>query len=764
MILNQNIEKNISKIYNQLDMEGKLLSEKKLKDCYHLFRSKFGPEVLKNLDGEELLLKLHAHGNQDSLVYWLEFKDEEEFPGIFGGIGGGSALKFGLYRRKDTQEWMIGSPRSQKKISTSQAIKIAKQHRDQLLNGCEILEQFPLDRNDKSFETLQSELDNECPTISKYAWVHKYFHLLFPEILDDFHNQDFQNFHLIKLLIDPPEGEGRYLAAGKFLQIANQIEIPINHLTKTLVVRNGNPYRYWRIGTSDSKTPRNRWDLMKNNNVIAIGWEKLGDLSHIKYNQESKNIVKKLMEKHYPKIPQAIGRATQQVFHFVTAIEEGDLIFAADGGTIIGIGRVTGNYKYDPSTDFPHHRDVEWITTDEWKMPNKEGLQTTVHQIRKHPKNRIELEKRIFSKLGYTFSSSYIPQQHRFLRKLTGIQGRLQSILSRKGQVILYGPPGTGKTYWAEKIALNLIARNELGKDFEKLSEKEKEAIKTDTKKSICFLQTCCFHPNYGYEDFIEGYRPNTIKGQVNFQIKNGIFKTLCDSAGKNPSKKFYLIIDEINRGDISRIFGELLMILEKDKRGKSILLPLSGDLFQVPENVYVIGTMNTADRSIALLDTALRRRFGFIEFMPDPKVLKDVVINGIPLGVLLSSFNKRIRQHIGHNARNLQIGHSFFMKEGNPIESVEQLAETIRDDVIPLLEEYCYEDYSLLDKIIGKAFIDTETLTIREELFEKSNEEDFIRALVAPDSDILTSLQATESEEEVPEESDIEQENETED
>ena len=125
-------------------------------------------------------------------------------------------------------------------------------------------------------------------------------------------------------------------------------------------------------------------------------------------------------------------------------------------------------------------------------------------------------------------------------------------------------------------------------------------------------------HPAYGYEDFLEGYRPTEINGSMHFVLRDGIFKQLCAQAKAQPEHNFYLIVDEINRGDIPRIFGELLTLLEKNKRGKTAILPLSGEPFTVPENLYVIGTMNTADRSIALLDAALRRRFGFLELLPE--------------------------------------------------------------------------------------------------------------------------------------------------
>src|SRR5262249_20748274 len=157
--------------------------------------------------------------------------------------------------------------------------------------------------------------------------------------------------------------------------------------------------------------------------------------------------------------------------------------------------------------------------------------------------------------------------------------------------------------------------------------------------------------------------------GQMSFEVLDGIFKLLGDDAAKSPKQRWILVIDEINRGDISRIFGELLTLLEMDKRNTRTILPFSGKEWSVPVNVWVIGTMNTADRSIALLDTALRRRFGFVELMPDPKMFGSASAGSkIPLGPWLKAINERIRKQVGRDARNLQIGHAFLLEDGKPV------------------------------------------------------------------------------------------------
>jgi 5-methylcytosine-specific restriction protein B len=325
---------------------------------------------------------------------------------------------------------------------------------------------------------------------------------------------------------------------------------------------------------------------------------------------------------------------------------------------------------------------------------------------------------------------------------LEGIAGRIQSILDRKGQVIVYGPPGTGKTFWALRAALDLAAYVAFGQPYAKLTVEQSQLVH-DGERGIGYVRICTFHPAYGYEDFLEGYRPIAAGQQLAFERQSGVFKRLCEDASRQPGRRFFLLIDEINRGDIPRIFGELLTVLEKDKRGKGVLLPLSGDLLQVPGNVFVIGTMNTADRSIALLDAALRRRFGFVELMPDPAVLGGAVIGGVPLGPWLAALNRRLVEHLGRDGRNLQIGHAYFLEGDKPVTDLGKLIRILQDDLIPLLEEYCYEDYGALARILGPGLVDEAKQRIKHELFDLAAGDALLGALMALNPDLATTTEA---------------------
>ena len=221
------------------------------------------------------------------------------------------------------------------------------------------------------------------------------------------------------------------------------------------------------------------------------------------------------------------------------------------------------------------------------------------------------------------------------------------------------------------------------------------------------FLKSVTFHQSFSYEDFIEGIKPETSDSlTVTYPVIDGVFKKICEKAKGDRSHKYLLVIDEINRANISKVFGELITLIEDDKRigarnELKVTLPYSQEEFGVPKNLYILGTMNTSDRSIALLDIALRRRFTFIELKPDPELLKEIVIDGIHCDRLLTQLNKRITLLIG---RDYQIGHSYFMN----IENIEDLRFTWYHRIIPLLQEYFYHDSKRLSAVIGSEFMQT--------------------------------------------------------
>ena len=286
--------------------------------------------------------------------------------------------------------------------------------------------------------------------------------------------------------------------------------------------------------------------------------------------------------------------------------------------------------------------------------------------------------------------------------------------------VIFYGPPGTGKTYTTAKRAVE-ICKTESEEDLNDYSEIMKRYNELKKKNRIEFIT---FHQSYGYEEFIEGIKPivsneddesNSENSQeIKYEIVDGIFKKFCDEARKVQDKEnneYVFIIDEINRGNISKIFGELVTLIETTKRtGKkeciSTKLPYSKEEFTVPDNVYIIGTMNTADRSIALMDTALRRRFKFEEMLPDYHLLEDIFVEDkgtkVNIGAMLKVINERIEYLYD---REHTIGHAVFLEkmENDKINiDINKLENIFKKNIIPLLQEYFYEDYEKIRIVLG--------------------------------------------------------------
>jgi 5-methylcytosine-specific restriction enzyme B len=747
--LDPRIVESLRSAYDRRMSRGELLSTDRLQAGYAAFRARFGPDALKSLDGPALLHAMHAHGNRESLVYWLEFKNDDEFPGqMFGSIAGGSAHKFGLFRRRETEQWVQGSVNNEKNISQADAVAIARRHRDQLMAGVSLLEGVAAAADDAAYLALQGALGEQAPDICGLAWAHKYWSLLFPEKLDDYHNERWQRHHLMRVLEEPPLQDGLYVCAGRFVRLAAEMGWPMNHLTTALNDRDGNPIRYWRLGTRLGDGPF-IWPAMRDGSFAAIGWDAVGDLSAVAAGEHVRETVRSLLEQEYPGDARTLSRKAGEIRDFIERMQAGDVIVAADGQRVLGVGRVTGPYRYEDTepTGAPHRRAVEWVSTAEWNLPTTEGLRTTFFPIGRHINNILEIERRLLD--GDTTSAPRpSPAAPTLALRLDGIPGRIQAILERKGQAILFGPPGTGKTYWARRTARDLAAIGAFGRRFEELMAGERNEVE-GTEQAAGLVRWCTFHPAYGYEDFIEGFRPERgAAGQLVFERRAGIFKTLCDVAGHTLDRKFVLVVDEINRGDIPRIFGELLTLLERDKRGLKLNLPLSGEGFAVPPNVYLIGTMNTADRSIALLDTALRRRFGFVELMPDASVLGAASAGGVPLGPWLSALNERLRTHLGRDARNLQVGHAYLLEDGRPVNDFAQFVRVLAEDLVPLLEEYCYEDYGALARILGPGLVDEAGQRIREQLFAAGKTAELVQALLEPAPDIVTTAAAATPEE----------------
>ena len=255
-------------------------------------------------------------------------------------------------------------------------------------------------------------------------------------------------------------------------------------------------------------------------------------------------------------------------------------------------------------------------------------------------------------------------------------------LLKYKKNLLLQGPPGTGKTFLARHLAYAMMG-----------------------KKDNSRAPMIQFHQSYSYEDFIQGFRPNE---DGKFDLKNGIFYDFCHRAQDDSSNDYFFIIDEINRGNLSKIFGEMFMLIEADKRGPEFGVPLTyskntDDTFHIPKNLYIIGTMNTADRSLAMVDYALRRRFCFIDLQPQfesEKFRAFLQKNMVPAELIDKLIDRmcQLNEKIAEDTRNLglgyRIGHSYFCPANNNMDCNEKWYRTIiKTEIEPLLREYWFDD-----------------------------------------------------------------------
>ena len=254
----------------------------------------------------------------------------------------------------------------------------------------------------------------------------------------------------------------------------------------------------------------------------------------------------------------------------------------------------------------------------------------------------------------------------------------LEALLRNKMNVILQGAPGVGKTFTAKKLAWAMMGE---------MDESRIEMVQ--------------FHQNYSYEDFVMGYRPDGN----GFKLTEGIFYRFCQKAANHPDKEYFFIIDEINRGNLSKIFGELLMLIEKDYRGTKASLAYGGMPFSVPENLYIIGMMNTADRSLAMIDYALRRRFSFFEMEPGfnsegftryQKALENETFDALIRQIKL--LNREITEDKSLG-RGFQIGHSYFCGRETGGCTEEWMRSVVEFDILPMLSEYWFDEPAKLQR-----------------------------------------------------------------
>lgn len=441
--------------------------------------------------------------------------------------------------------------------------------------------------------------------------------------------------------------------------------------TTTTVDSNIKETNYWIYSPGDNAS---MWDEFYKFGIMGIGWDDVTDLKEFSSKEEIKEYMKKVYDPSY-----SYKNNAHCLWQFANEIKVGDVIFVKKGmHKIIGKGIVTSDYIYDTSrSTYKHIRKVDWQNKGEWEHPGQ-AVMKTLTNISAYP----DYVQKLLALFAEDISEEVSEQKEikyplyskdDFLNEVymdEDTYNTLTELLEAKYNVILQGAPGVGKTFAAKRLAYSIMGQK-------------------DTSR-VAMVQ---FHQSYSYEDFIQGYRPS----KDGFELENGTFYKFCKEAEEDNERPYFFIIDEINRGNLSKILGELMMLIEKDKRGEKIKLLYSNEWFTVPQNVRIIGMMNTADRSLALMDYALRRRFAFFDFAPafSSEGFKNYLAekNSLKLESLITaveSLNNTISadESLGDGFR---IGHSYFCTDGEITD--EWLKSVVEYEVIPLIKEYWFDE-----------------------------------------------------------------------
>ena len=513
-----------------------------------------------------------------------------------------------------------------------------------------IIENFDLSSEDVDFSQGKS---GASKILTDIAWARQY--LVFAGYIDN-------------------SVRGKWTLTDKGHSAPMSIEIASDIFTKHANIRNSGT-RYWIYSPGEQAR---YWEEFYNEGIFGINdtGGHLGDLTQYTSKTDIKEALQKINNDNKSYMNDSLA-----FWQFANDISIGDVVFVKKGySLLLGRGIVETDYIFDDKrNEYNHIRMINWTHYGEWEHPGQ-AVQKALTDITPYTEYIEKLEALFGLEKDDEDSESEIKyseyKRENFLDEVYINAKRydtMKGLLLRKKNLILQGAPGVGKTFAAERLAFSIMG------------EKDTSRVKV--------IQ---FHQSYSYEDFIMGWRPDG----AGFVLSEGPFYKFCKTANDDDERPYFFIIDEINRGNLSKIFGELLMLIEDDKRGKSIRLLYKDEQFSVPKNIHIIGMMNTADRSLAMIDYALRRRFAFYDLIPafqsDGFLKYQKTIDNPKFDSLIATI-ENLNNEIGKDASlgdGFRIGHSYFCIEEKAIDD-DWLSNVIEYELVPLLHEYWFDEPS---------------------------------------------------------------------
>lgn len=570
------------------------------------FKEKFAPDVLKALCDDELLnyIFLTADGNNGSLCYNLEFNPQ--LKKTFGSISGGSSFKFGLFQRQEDGQWTTGAPKTPQVLSEAEALQFGRTIRDNLVNACDMIQSRKLD-SVEAYEKLDDDLNAMMGKFATYAWVQKYFHMIFPEQFIGWYVTDWLRHILFGFGIKP--SEKYYGMNGQLALVKKRTNYMSPEFQDICYAMFGEIRHFYRLGSSDSSEHyAEKW---KEKGIVAIGWKDTGNLiNYIKNGSLDKEKVTEALTKycfHSDKKTASRKAGEMKSFYETSA---SSVITVMDGAKLIAFVDGLSPYFYDEKENMAHQKAGVWHSSfdESDKLPEDEGYLTTCYEIKK-PDNLLFLYKKYYSSKG-TEKTSTIVKEHNPIKFNTGYKSSFER------NRILFGAPGTGKSYTINKECKELIGKNNED-DYERIT----------------------FHPDYAYAHFVGTYKPipatdSQGNDTITYAYVPGPFMRLYVKALKNSRntnvRPFLLIIEEINRANVAAVFGDIFQLLDRgDDNVSEYPIQASEDIkaylarelggkpddytkLRIPDNMFIWATMNSADQGVFPMDTAFKRRWDF--------------------------------------------------------------------------------------------------------------------------------------------------------